>query len=339
MDSRLNIIYIGAFNFILVLIALALMYSQHKPWQQASVALAITVLFLSLMLLLQASKKTWGFGVSALVFLPAICAVGVIVFWGLVLYNGVEAKSVHYRDTEAPVIHGVMDREVAVGEVVLYRQGVTATDNVDERVRIRIDKRQVDLWTPGTYEVVYTAIDEAGNTSEARMQLTVVETIPLNPELTAMAQTVLDRIIQSGMSDKEKLFAIYNWTQTHITYIGFSDKSDWQIGALQGFRQGTGDCFNYYATARMLLELSGFEYMPVERVDSSVSDHYWLLVKYENRWYHFDPTPSVRNYPFSGFLRSQSEVEAYTEKVNHIIEGYFDYDKSDYPIVEFNPLP
>ena len=353
--------YVGWLNIVLLLIAtLVIPLAQPMPIQwmdkvlgfertalwniayvQASLALAIIVVLISVVTLLASIRDAEKIRLSKTLLVTASLGALLVFFWLIIVimnastWGTAEARVV---DTTPPVLEGVIDRTVEVGEIVLYRQGITAKDDVDERVHIKIDKKSVDLYTPGIYEVIYTAYDTAGNTAVKVSKLSVVPSVPVSDELTKMAESVLAQIIADEMTNKEKLWEIYTWTKAHITYIGYSDKSDWRTGAIQGFKNGSGDCFNYYSVARALLQVGGFEYMPVERVDSSISDHYWLLVKYEGKWYHFDPTPSVRNYPFVGFLRSQSEVESYTQKVNHIIEGYFIYDKEVYPTVEFKPL-
>ena len=59
------------------------------------------------------------------------------------------------------------------------------------------------------------------------------------------------------MTDMEKAFAIYRWTKINIGYTGTSNKDSWTIGAYQAFTKKSGDCFNYYAAAKAMLDVCG----------------------------------------------------------------------------------
>ena len=57
-------------------------------------------------------------------------------------------------DTTPPVITGVQDQTVYVGDTISYKHGVTVTDDKDTDVELVVDNSGVDLETPGTYTVV-----------------------------------------------------------------------------------------------------------------------------------------------------------------------------------------
>lgn len=239
-------------------------------------------------------------------------------------------------DTDPPVITGVVDQKIYVGEKISYKKGVTVTDNRDAEVELVVDSSSVDLKTPGTYEVLYMATDAAGNMATQTAKITVMEK-PKNyvseEELNKLADEVLAKILTDDMTDMEKLWAIYKWTFNHIQYTGSSDKSNWMEAAVHGIKKGTGDCFNYYSTARILLTRAGFENMMVERVGGTTR-HYWNLVKYDGNWYHFDTTWWRRGYPFVCFLRTDAEVAEYTK----LVEAYYQFDASKYPATPTEPL-
>lgn len=239
-------------------------------------------------------------------------------------------------DTEPPVITGVEDQKIYAGDKISYKKGVTVTDNRDADVELVIDSSSVDLKTPGTYEVMYSATDSAGNVATQTAKITVMEK-PKNyvseEELNKLADEVLAQIFTDDMTDMEKLWAIYKWTFNHIQYTGSSDKSDWMTAAVRGIKKGTGDCFNYYATSRILLTRAGFENMMVERVGGTTR-HYWNLVKYDGNWYHFDATWWRRGYPYVCFLRTDAEVAEYTK----LVEDYYQFDTSKYPATPTEPL-
>lgn len=241
------------------------------------------------------------------------------------------------EDTEPPVIEGVEDITVYVDERVSYRRNVRVTDNRDAEVELIVDSSKVNLKKEGKYEVTYIATDTAGNTATETITITVLKK-PwdyVDPEeLDKLADSVLDMIIKDGMSDKEKLKAIFQWTKKRISYTGSTYKKNWMWAAVQGIKKGSGDCFTYYGTARALLTRAGFENLCVTRIDNT---HYWNLVKYNGNWYHFDTCPHSSKYPFNGFLRTDAEVAEYSKKRKDK-RNYYTFDKSLYPATPDEPL-
>ena len=73
------------------------------------------------------------------------------------------------------MIEGVKDITAYIGETVSYKKDVTVTDNMDQNPTLDIDNSKVNLNKAGTYEVVYTATDSAGNTSSASSKITIKE--------------------------------------------------------------------------------------------------------------------------------------------------------------------
>ncbi|MDR7870521.1 MAG: DUF5011 domain-containing protein [Tissierellaceae bacterium] len=238
------------------------------------------------------------------------------------------------QDMEVPEIIGAENQTIFVGEKVSYRKGVEAIDNRDGKIDFEVDSSKVNLKQAGVYEVFYTANDQSGNTSIKVVTITVKEK-PKDyvdeEELHRLADGILESLFTEGMTDKEKLWEIFQWTNKHITYTGNSDKSDWKQGAVRGIRKANGDCFTYYATARELLTRAGFENLEVQRVDGT---HYWNLVLYEGNWYHFDTCPYRTGYPYQCFLKTDAEVEEYS----NWCKDYFKFDKSLYPRTPLEPL-
>ena len=233
-------------------------------------------------------------------------------------------------DTEAPVITGVQDQTVEVGDAISYKSGVTVTDNVDTDLDVTVDASQVDLEVPGSYTVTYTAVDAAGNEAvPVTATITVVEPDPgaaNEEEMMAMAQSVLDSIVTDDMSQMEQAQAIYDWCHYQISYVDSSDKSSWINGAIQAFESRSGDCFNYFAAAKALLNAAGIENMDVVKSDTSHSSHYWSLVNCGDGWYHFDTTPRKGDGDYF-FMVTDAQLEEYSEAHNnsHI------FDHSLYP--------
>lgn len=90
--------------------------------------------------------------------------------------NGVSAtaKVTVMKDTEAPVISGVADHVVFVGESVDYMAGLTVTDNRDAQPRWETDDKGIDFSVPGSHTVRFAAVDAAGNVSRTEIHIVVM---------------------------------------------------------------------------------------------------------------------------------------------------------------------
>lgn len=190
-------------------------------------------------------------------------------------------------DTEAPKLYGVKDRTLYVNEPISYYQEIHAADNCDEEVSVTVDNSKVDFTKSGKYSVTYFATDAAGNQTKKSCTFTFVPATVSEEEANALAETVLSEILTDGMSLAEQVEAIYDYVFTHVRYVATSDKTDWRKEAKRGIETGKGDCFTFYAVARLLLEQTDAEIMSVKR-KSTQTRHYWLLVNVGTGWYHFD---------------------------------------------------
>ena len=193
-------------------------------------------------------------------------------------------------DTEAPVMKGVANRTVYIGDGISYKAGVTVTDNCDEDIELQVDSSGVDLNTEGNYHVTYSAKDRAGNETSQTITLTVRKHAYTQEEVDVLADKVLADIITPEMSDYDKLVAIYDWVRTHVSYINYSEKGDWIRGAYEGLALHQGDCYVYFATSKELLTRAGIANRDIEKIPTR-SHHYWNLVDIGEGWYHFDTCP------------------------------------------------
>ena len=203
-------------------------------------------------------------------------------------------------DNTPPVIRGIRDITVYQGSTVSYRSGVLATDDQDASPKLQIDSSKVNLSQIGTYTVIYTAQDKTGNVTTQEITVTVVE----KPEsfveedvIYAKADELLAKILKEGMTDQEKVRAIYNHLRWSYGYTNDSDKTDWLQGAWVMMHEGRGDCFNYFALTKLMLERCGIPNIDVRKVPNSErdSDHYWSLVSVDGgkTYYHLDTTPRM----------------------------------------------
>ena len=206
----------------------------------------------------------------------------------------VNSKVTLEKDSEPPVITGLMERFTYLNEAVSYLKEVRATDNFDKNVSITVDS-QVNIRKTGSYKVTFTATDMAGNTTTASTTFTVIEATVTDEEIKVMADKILygdgttPGIINDNMTTAEKARKIFDWCYKKIKYVGDNNHSDWRLAAKKGFEKKSGDCYTFYAVSRALLEqLDNIELLEIRRYNAS-TNHYWLLVNIMGTgWYHFD---------------------------------------------------
>ena len=230
------------------------------------------------------------------------------------------------EDTTPPVITGARDQRFHVGDTVAYKKDVTVTDDYDQEVILMVDSSAVNPTQPGQYQVVYSARDRSGNLTALNATFTFTEATEFTERMEEEAEKVLAKITTEGMSQTEIARAIYQWTKSHIGYTAHSDKEDWEKAAVQGFIQGSGDCYVYFATSKALLEQAGIENIDVEKIEKpGRSRHYWSLINCGGGWYHFDTTPRKGGGEF--FLLTDAELEAYSSRHDNSHE----FDHTLYP--------
>ncbi|MBP3039433.1 DUF5011 domain-containing protein [Bacillaceae bacterium Marseille-Q3522] len=85
-------------------------------------------------------------------------------------------KDINYEDKEAPWIFGVDNTVLEIGDSFNPLEGITVMDNVDLDVTGLLSiEGDVDTEAAGTYNVVYTVSDSAGNQSRLVRNVTVKE--------------------------------------------------------------------------------------------------------------------------------------------------------------------
>lgn len=232
------------------------------------------------------------------------------------------------KDTVAPEVSlSVID--IIIGEPVSYKKAVGYSDNADKKdeMKLEIDNSKVDLSKVGTYKVIYTVTDTAGNSTTKEGTVKVLAEKPIYYDenvVNAKADEVLASILKDGMTDYEKAKAIYNWVHSKIGYISHSEKTDMVRGAYEGLVDRRGDCFVYACTSKVLLTRAGIKNMDIVKATVNPA-HYWNLVDVGDGWYHFDATPRKDKTVF--FMWTDEELRKYSEshKNTHI------YDASLYP--------
>ncbi len=238
-----------------------------------------------------------------------------------------EAKLTLKKDTEAPVISGVTELNVTIGNSISYKKNVTVTDNCTEGLTFTVDNSSVNLNAEGIYPITYIARDLAGNETTVSTNVIVKPRIYTESEVYALADSVLARIITPEMTQLEKVQAIYDYNMKHISYISHSEKGNWLRAAYEGFVDGKGDCYVYASTAKALLIRAGIMNMDIVKIPAK-TNHYWNLVNLGEGWYHFDTTPR-KDHP-TIFIWNEEQLMDYSDSHN----GTHNYDHSLYPTVE-----
>ena len=231
------------------------------------------------------------------------------------------------QDTTPPVISGVADQTILLGETVAYKKGVTVTDDYDEDVELEVDSSQVNPTVAGDYLVTYRATDRSGNTAEVTAYFSFTQPSEYTELALEKAREVLDKITTEDMTQTEIAKAIYDWCRANIAYTAHTDKGDWQKAAVQGFTQRSGDCYVYFATAKAMFEAAGIPNIDVEKTYvEGRAMHYWSLINCGGGWYHFDATPRVGEGD-DFFMVTDAYLEAYSKAHYNSHE----FDHSLYP--------
>lgn len=230
------------------------------------------------------------------------------------------------RDTEAPVIEGIDDIYVFLGDTVAYKSKVNVIDNCPQELSLEVDSSNVNLKEAGIYTVTYIAKDYAGNQTKETANVIVKERVYSEDEVNSLADKVLSKIIKAGMTSYEKAEAIYYYTRKNISYISNSQKEDWIRAAYEGLVDKKGDCYVYACTAKVLLTRAGITNMDIEKIPAKTL-HYWNLVDIGDGWYHFDTTPRKDGVVF--FMWKEADLMNYSARNNNS----HNYDHSLYPAV------
>lgn len=244
-------------------------------------------------------------------------------------------------DKQAPEITGARESiTIYQGDTIAYREGITVTDDQDEEPDFTIDTDGVDLSTPGEYIVTYIASDDFGNTTTVDTKITVLEKRENYVDLDTIHEAVASRvakIVTDDMTVEEQVRAIYKWIRNNSNYVNHSEKDDYRQTGYLMLTTHRGDCFGYFALAKLMYEELGIPNIDVEKVKNHSGDslHYWSLVSVDGgeTYYHVDCCPRSGD-PFNGCLRTDAQLDSYSNKHNHS----HNRDKSLYPATPEDPL-
>ena len=247
-----------------------------------------------------------------------------------------KAKLTILSDTTPPVITGVKDQTITVGDSISYKKGVEVTDDMDPQVSLEIDNSEVDTNKIGDYAVHYIAIDKAGNKTQVSAVIHVKpkekkpgEQAEVTQEyVEAEADRILYKITNSEMTQYEIIRAIYDWCHEKIAYSDGASKNDWVQGAYDGLVNRKGDCYTYAATAKVLLTRAGIKNKDIEKIPTKTTMHFWNLVDIGEGWHHFDTCRRADKSTF--FYKTDAELMEYSNSHN----GTHNYDRTIYTDIQ-----
>ena len=242
----------------------------------------------------------------------------------------VEAGS---SDTEAPQILGVNKMAVFMGSTVAYRSGILVSDDTDPAPKLTVDSSQVNLSAPGTYPVIYTATDSAGNATSVETTITVSKATANYVDEAVIKETadaLLVTIVNDGMSTEEQVNAVYDWITGHCYYIAEFDKSDYMQAAYLMMTTNRGDCYGFYAVSRLFFDRLGIPNLTVTRIPNEIrtTNHWWNMVSLDGgeSWYHYDSTPHM-TYP----TRTCLVTDTFLNEFNLLMPNYYYFDHDGFP--------
>ena len=130
-------------------------------------------------------------------------------------------------------------------------------------------------------------------------------------------------------NDVDTAWEIFNWVHSNISYQTVTQDLDFEDAAFRGFSRRSGDCYVYFACAKMLLDVAGIPNMMVERYPVITNGHFWNLVQLNGEWYHCDATV-FRDHPDMYFMCTDDEIADDHHEFNHDLyperaSGYSDY--------------
>lgn len=229
------------------------------------------------------------------------------------------------EDKEPPRIIGTRNKTVYIGESVAYKKGVSVIDNRDTDLQVKVDSSKVNLKKEGVYDVVYTAVDSAGNKTVVTTTVTVIKFVVTQAMLDEEADKILAKITTPDMTKLKKAEVIYYWIKKNVAYVGDSDKGDWKAEAYRAIKDKKGDCFTFFAIAHELLTRAGIESIQVTRLGGKTK-HFWNLVNCGDGWYHFDSCPNRDH--VETFMLTDKELDEFAKTRG---DYYYNRDKSLYP--------
>lgn len=232
-------------------------------------------------------------------------------------------------DTTSPVITVPEEQTYYRGDNILYKKGMTVSDNSGIEPDVFVDTSEVSPNMKGEYYAYYEAVDPSGNKGTAYSKIIILDDNTVTKGMVdELAKELIESLISENMSDIDKAKSIFDWCNGSIKTAADADKSDVMVGAYDGLYYREGDCYTVYATAKYLMDMCDIENISVSKKESEEATHYWSLVYIDGGWYHFDP--SRHDPKWACFLKTDAQVDEYA-RTNTPHPDYYQFDEEDVP--------
>lgn len=250
------------------------------------------------------------------------------------------------HDNNAPIINVSTNLTVPVGQGVNYKECISIFDDKDGEIdisdtsKVKLDTSSVNIYLPGTYDVLITATDSTGKSSGVVLKVTVEHKNLTDSEINAVLDQIISESVENGMTKEQKIYAIFNkiLKNENMNFNGTSDKSNTvEREAYYGFVNNYGDSYTIACMTKAVLERMGIDTLTVTRI-SSTEKYYWSLVDFGDGWFHVDPFFKKNTWIVEGkeketFKLTDREASEYTLWYNSVEGGvnYYLFDPLLYP--------
>ncbi len=234
------------------------------------------------------------------------------------------------RSDAPPTIRIRNDIYMYIGQTVSYKNNIEVRDDNSPKPSLKIDSSEVNTNKVGTYTVKVMAYDDTGHVSRASFKVHVRDKNYTEEEMWAICDDVLSKLGTAGMTDEEKVLAIYNFSRENVRYGAGATSTDWVKAAADGILFKKGDCYNVAMMLKALLTRAGVKNFVIKNAQEGELLHYWNVVDIGDGhgWYHLDGI--VRGDDAVIYLWTQAQVEALDLEANYPVHTY---DRSAYPLV------
>lgn len=220
-------------------------------------------------------------------------------------------------DSSKPVITGVDNVTVKVGDSFDVMAGVEATDNAEGNITSMIVASPTEINTskPGQYKITYTVTDLSGNTAIETRTVTVTQTsgqvdVGDGPFLTESEVSQRDGIVQSLLNselddfdDRDFLTSLNKYLMSYVQR-STSSSDDSSYSAIVKQR---GTRMAMVRAVKVILDARGIENRIVYGKND---DMVWNIVKVDNDYRHLDVYANkVHNNAEYCFLLKTTELE------------------------------
>lgn len=309
---------------------------------------------------LEIQKKYMMTAIKITVMVLALAVLVCIVAVVMALFDEAPAS-----DKIPPVIEGP-EGDVAegiVGDTIAYKSFVRVSDD-SGKYKLSVNTDRVDKSREGTYTVIYTATDEAGNSTEYSLKLTLKKKLYSRATLMELVETKARILgLSKTMTKAELVKAIYAYVNSpskgkNDATIYFSDESntpaqrdsretwetDWIEEAVRTLKMERmeGDCYTYYAVSRAFFEYFEIECIGIQRSADSdeAGTHFWCAVNVGSdsspKWYYYDATRLAGKFSDgsrNGCLMTEKKMTSYVTSAGG--KEFYLFDKpSDFPKIE-----